>query len=230
MTIGSLEGDSTGLVSLGAQQLTVGGNALNTTFAGTMSGGGSLVKTGSETLTLSGASTYRGGTTVNSGTLLVAAASGFPTGSGNITVSGGIFGGTCNVGGAVTIGNGTSGRAFLAPGVKGPGTLTIFKSLTFKNNGSYTFELALTRNPKADQVVANGVSITSGAKFLLRGKGTTTLAVGMSFTVISNTSAIPISGVFANLPDGGTIAVGGNTFQVNYEGGDGNDLTLTVVP
>jgi hypothetical protein len=39
-----------------------------------------------------------------------------------------------------------------------------------------------------------------------------------------------IAGIFINLPDGGTITVGSNTFQANYEGGDGNDLTLPVVP
>ena len=38
----------------------------------------------------------------------------------------------------------------------------------------------------------------------------------------------PIAGTFANLPDGATIKIGNNTFQANYEGGDGNDLTLTV--
>jgi hypothetical protein len=48
--------------------------------------------------------------------------------------------------------------------------------------------------------------------------------------VIDTTSAFPISGTFASLPDGGTIAAGNNIFQANYEGGDGNDLTLTVVP
>jgi len=31
------------------------------------------------------------------------------------------------------------------------------------------------------------------------------------------------------LPDGGIITIGANNFQANYEGGDGNDLTLTVV-
>ena len=130
--------------------------------------------------------------------------------------------------GAVTVGNGTSGKAFLAPGVKGPGTLTITKSLTFNSNGNYNFELGLTRHPKADQVTANGVTIMSGAKFKLRSKGTQTLTTGTSFTVISNTSAGPISGTFSNLPDGGTIIAGPNTLQANYEGGDGNDLTLTV--
>ena len=35
---------------------------------------------------------------------------------------------------------------------------------------------------------------------------------------------------FSNLPDGSTVTIGSNTFQADYEGGDGNDLTLTVVP
>ena len=33
---------------------------------------------------------------------------------------------------------------------------------------------------------------------------------------------------FSNLADGSTFTLGGDTLQVNYEGGDGNDLTLTV--
>jgi len=32
------------------------------------------------------------------------------------------------------------------------------------------------------------------------------------------------------LADGSTITVGNNTFAADYQGGDGNDLTLTVVP
>jgi hypothetical protein len=39
----------------------------------------------------------------------------------------------------------------------------------------------------------------------------------------------PINGTFANLPDGGIVTINGNNFQANYGGGDGNDLTLTVV-
>ena len=48
--------------------------------------------------------------------------------------------------------------------------------------------------------------------------------------VISNISANPTSGTFSNLPDGAIVTINGNNFQASYEGGDGNDLTLTVVP
>ncbi|MDQ3198337.1 MAG: hypothetical protein M3Q46_03970, partial [Verrucomicrobiota bacterium] len=53
---------------------------------------------------------------------------------------------------------------------------------------------------------------------------------GLTLTVLSNTSANPINGTFSNLPDGGIVNVNGHNLQVSYSGGDGNDLTLTVVP
>jgi VPDSG-CTERM motif len=66
-TIGSLEGDVTTIVFLGANNLTIGSNNLSTTFAGVIQDGGyngnggtggSLTKIGSGRLTLSGANTY----------------------------------------------------------------------------------------------------------------------------------------------------------------------------
>ena len=50
------------------------------------------------------------------------------------------------------------------------------------------------------------------------------------FKIIDNTSTNPISGVFANLPDGFVLKFANNHFVVSYTGGDGNDVTLTVVP
>jgi len=78
-------------------------------------------------------------------------------------------------------------------------------------------------------VVANGLRIIGG-QIVFNDVGSTALAPGTVFTIMSNTSNKPISGTFANLPDGGSITVGNNTYQASYEGGDGNDLTLTVVP
>jgi hypothetical protein len=79
-------------------------------------------------------------------------------------------------------------------------------------------------------VIANGVRINSLAFFSLVGVGNHRLAPGTVFTAISNTAPTPISGTFANLANGSMFTVGNNTFQASYEGGDGNDLTLTVVP
>ena len=81
----------------------------------------------------------------------------------------------------------------------------------------------------ADAVKAKGIGIQS-AQILFNDLGTAVLPTGTVFTVINNAAATPISGIFANLADGATVRVGNNTFQANYGGGDGNDLTLTVIP
>jgi fibronectin-binding autotransporter adhesin len=76
----------------------------------------------------------------------------------------------------------------------------------------------------------SGVIIQAGAQFTFNTVGDNTLALGTVFTAISNTAATPISGTFANLADGLTVTIGANKLQVIYAGGDGNDLTLTVMP
>ena len=83
--------------------------------------------------------------------------------------------------------------------------------------------------PSADNVSVRGVRI-SGAQIFFDDRGSSVLPPGTSFTVIDNTAAAPIAGTFSNLGDGATITVGNNSFQADYQGGDGNDLTLTVVP
>ena len=132
------------------------------------------------------------------------------------------------IGGSVTVGNGVTGHAALAPGknVDKPQTLTVRRSLGFGSNGSY--HCGLDSNDKAaDAVVARGVTI-DGASFFLQDIGSSVLTPGLVFIVINNTATTPITGSFVNMPDGSGISAGPNTFQANYEGGDGNDLTLTV--
>ena len=82
----------------------------------------------------------------------------------------------------------------------------------------------------SDQLIANGVTIESGAQFSFTAVANKKLTNGSVFTAINNTSANAVSGAFANLPDGSILTAGRNNFQASYEGGDGNDLTLTVVP
>jgi len=71
--------------------------------------------------------------------------------------------------------------------------------------------------------------INAGAQLSITDLATGTLSPGTTFTAIDTTATTRTSGTFANLPAAGTVTVGSNSFQANYEGGDGNDLTLTVV-
>jgi len=77
-------------------------------------------------------------------------------------------------------------------------------------------------------VASNGVVINAGATFYFHAKGNSAITSGTIFIVIDNTAATPIFGNFSGLAEGTTLVVGSNTYKVSYQGGDGNDMTLTV--
>ncbi|MEO7165800.1 MAG: autotransporter-associated beta strand repeat-containing protein [Chthoniobacterales bacterium] len=237
ITIGSLSGD--GFVYLGAHNLTVGSNNLDTTFVGILEEGGgtasgsngSLTKMGAGVFNLGGSSTYQGGTTVTGGVLRVTNVTGSATGTGPVQVNGGILGGAGIITGAVTIGTGSGAGAQLEPGVgsKRPTTITLLNGGTWKADGSYVYRLN-TKRAKGDQVAAAGVTIIGGALFNFTAVANRKLNAGTTFTAINNTAATPIAGTFSNLANGSIFTVGRNAYQASYAGGDGNDLTLTVQP
>ncbi|HEX4666586.1 MAG TPA: autotransporter-associated beta strand repeat-containing protein [Chthoniobacterales bacterium] len=238
VTVGSLEGD--GMVYLGSTVLNVGANNLDTTFPGIiqesggagMGHGGSLVKVGTGTLTLSGTNSYTGSTTVSSGALIVANPAGSATGTGQVAVNAGTLGGSGIISGAVTVGTGGGTGAFLAPasGSNKQLTLTLQSSLTLEADATYTYTFKAKKNlARTDLVTANGITI-NGATIALQGTTQGRLKRGLVLTVLSNTSANPISGTFSNLANAAIVNVNGNNLQASYSGGDGNDLTLTVVP
>ena len=226
VAIGSLEGDS-GTVQLGSHPLSIGGNRVSTTYSGLITQGGQIIKVGRETLTLAAPNTYTGGTSIEGGMLLADNTEGSATGSGPVQVDAGTFGGRSNIAGPVTVGSGAAKAAHLSPGIGGAGKLTIKNALTFQGHGAYDCDLNLEK-AKADEVVCRSAAISRGAQFILVPAGNQVLPAGTVFTVIDNAGTKPIRGTFANLPDGGTLTAGSNTLQASYEGGDGNDLTLTV--
>jgi autotransporter-associated beta strand protein len=228
VTVGSVEGD--GLIFLGANNATLGSNNLSTTFAGVIQDSGSVTKIGAGKLTLSGANTYTGGTILHGGILLVNNTSGSGTGSGAVQAISGTLGGSGRIGGAVMVGTGSGPGAILGPGENGvePGTLTIQRKLKLLADATYRVTM-LSDMPAVDKVAARGVTIR-GALILFNDLDSSVLPTGTTFTVINNTAATPISGTFSNLADGATVTVGNNTYLADYQGSDGNDLTLTVVP
>jgi fibronectin-binding autotransporter adhesin len=237
ITIGSLEGN--GLVFLGAHKLTVGSNNIDTSFAGMISdeggvhqgSGGAFGKIGTGTFSLTNANSYTGGTTLQEGFLFVNNGSGSGTGTGSVEAEAGTLGGAGTVAGPVTIGDGAGPDAILSPGASADvvGTLTLLDKVTFRSDSTCELQINSTQLV-ADQLVAQGVRIDAGAEISLADLGSSTLSVGTFFILLNNTAGTPITGEFANLPAGGTVTLGSNTFAADYAGGNDNDLTLTVVP
>ena len=54
-------------------------------------------------------------------------------------------------------------------------------------------------------------------------------AVDASFIIINNDGMDAIVGTFAGLGDDTTFSIGGNAFRISYDGGSGNDVTLTAL-
>ncbi|PKA68272.1 outer membrane autotransporter protein [Pseudomonas baetica] len=148
-SLASLTGSGTALIGTG-NTLSLGGNNVSSTFAGILSGDGSLSKLGSGTLTLSGISDLTGDTNVNAGTLQVNGS----LASGNVLVnSGGTLGGNGTLSGAVTVADG----GHLA-GVTGS-TLSV-RSLLFNGNSNFDVGLGTPVSGGGNALINVGGNLT----------------------------------------------------------------------
>ncbi|UFZ04325.1 autotransporter domain-containing protein [Bradyrhizobium ontarionense] len=148
--IGSLAGS--GSVLLGAGSLTAGGNDGSTTFAGTISGTGGFIKTGTGRTTLTGTSSYTGATIINGGVLDIEGAitntSGVSVNPGGTLMGAGLVDPpmtvSINAGGTLAPGNGTAGSS-----------MTIVGNLAFQSGAYYLVQL--------DPTAASFASVTGSA-------------------------------------------------------------------
>ena len=191
------------------------------TYAGAMSGTGTLTKSGTGTVTLSGVNSYNGTTTVSAGTLLV---TGSLNGVGAISIaSGATLGGTGSLAGAVTVGSGGK----IASGID-VGTLALGNGLTIASGGTLSAEIAgSTPGTGYDQIMVTGTVNVSGAT-LSATLGNFAPVAGNNFILISNDGHDAVVGTFSGLAEGSTVTLGGRNFQISYVGGDGNDISLTA--
>jgi len=236
VSLGDLSGD--GRIFLGANNLTIGESSFSDTLAGSIRDGGSaggtggsLTKVGNGQLTLSGANSYRGGTIIASGLLTVSNTEGSATGSGPVQVQpSSVLSGSGVMSGAVTVYGMGHTLGVLEPGSTDlVGQLTTRSPLTFRGG---VYNCTLDRDTvSSDTVAAKKIKIGNGT-FALTVVGSLPLQLGAVFTVLNNISAAPIAGTFTSLPEGSVIQLSNppNNLLVSYLGGDGNDMTLTVVP
>lgn len=194
-TIGSLASGpsvgATGAVTLNAFGLTVG-DATSTTFAGVISGTGTLTKAGAGNLTLTGVNTYSGLTTINAGTLTLNNAAGNALGDDNdINITAGtlsvLSGETVDevdsaastsvaigTGADLMIGN-ADGDSTMAGVVSGAGTLTKNGEGTLDLNAANTVAAVVVNEGDVNLNAANALSDTGA---LTVNGGTVTLVAG----------------------------------------------------
>lgn len=136
---------------------------------------------------------------------------------------------TVNSGGTLK-GKGTIGiltvTGTLAPG-ESPGCLT--SGNLNLSSGTMQVEIAgTTVCTEYDQQIVNGTVDITGATLSVAFLNGFTGANGNSFIIINNDGADAVTGEFTGIADGATVTLGGAQFVVDYQGGDGNDVVLTL--
>src|SRR5437867_191768 len=208
-----------GGITNGGFLLTVGGAGNTTVSTTVISGTGGLTKDGTGTVTLSANNTYTGTTTVSAGTLLVNGSQS----SSAVSLNGGTLGGTGTVGAITSTGSGGS----VAPGV-GVGILASGNVNWSSGSPGFVVQLnGTTAGTGYDQLNVTGSVNLGGAT--LSGTLGFSPPNGTSFTIINNDGGDAVIGTFAGLPEGSTVVLSGQSLQISYVGGTGNDVVLSVV-
>jgi fibronectin-binding autotransporter adhesin len=198
--------DSNGFNIITSQNLQHGGVAATD---------GGLTKAGDGALTLSGTSTYSGTTTINAGSLLV---NGRLSNTASVIVNAaGTLGGSGSINAAVTV-NGT-----LAPGASIETLITGEASFMGGSTLAVELDSSAGLNVAADLLVVNGnldlndevtLTLTDIAEVPVAFAGGTTFSL-VNYSGEWNSGLFTIDGnVIAN---GGTFALGLNTWQLEYD-------------
>ncbi len=187
---------------------------------------------GSGTTTLTGTSNYSGLTTVSLGELKV---NGSLATSGTVKVTSG-----GRLSGSGTVGNVNVTGGTVAPG-NSPGTISV-TSLTLDSASTLEMQITGTTAGTFDLVkVSDSVSL-SGTLALSGLDALTELGATITLIQIDGTAVAKVIGQFTAVTASGTNVVLSNgsttstftyndvNYEVDYNGGDGNDVTITVVP
>ena len=179
----------------------MGGNNSSSTFAGVISGSGSLIKSGPGIDTVSGANAYTGTTSINGGTLQLGA----PTSIGSAS--------------AVTVAGGATfdlnGFAETAASVAGSGNISL-------GNGGALSEGADNTSTQFSGVISGTGSVTKAGTGTLSLTGANTFSGSVAVT--AGTLSIDTDARFGNFSNGVTLA--GGTLQAVATFSSSRTITL----
>ncbi len=218
---------------------------LNVSGTAEVISGGSLLigQAQDDTFTAAGVVSQTGGRVQIAGELLLANLS--VNASGTYNLDGGVLdlvNGNINKGTGTAAFNFTNGRlqdlanynigvldqvgGILSPGpLAATGITTINGDYSLNSNA--TLEISITDAFASDVLFVNG-GLTLGGNLSIV-DDPAGLALGSSYLIVNNDDIDPIVGFFAGKPQNSIFTdAAGNSFQINYLAGDGNDIELLV--
>ncbi len=166
--------------------------AADGSFVGTLSGTGTLVKTGAGALTIGSQTGFTGPTAVNAGRLVLAGA--LP--SAVTVANGATLGGTGTIAALTVVGGGT-----VAPGT-GVGTIAVTGNFAQASGSVYAAET--TAAGLSDRITVGGTAtIASGAQLAVT-RGTGTYGIGQRYTLLTATGGVSGTYTLVQTASGGT--------------------------
>jgi len=215
-TIGGLAG--AGEVDLGTNgTLTVAGDNQTNIFNGRLTGQGVLRKSGNSRLLINGTSTVTGVFQIVQGVLVHNGA------SSNVNAF--------VARNATLTGNGllssllTERGGIISPSVSGTNPFTVRVNTRLDE---VVFDIQLFGgNRRSHQLRAQGGVLLGDSALVVTAPLGTVPTNGQRYVILDKTSAGPVNGTFAGLPEGAFFFAVGGVFQITYVGGDGNDVVIT---
>jgi autotransporter-associated beta strand protein len=224
-TLKNLIGAGTLRLTDAQSRLLLTGNFV-TTFDGSISGAGTIRYTGTGQQLFTGTiNSWTGQLIVQSGLVSLVnaqvSADAVAGGAGTLVLSGTAKTGSVLVddGGVLRVENGATTAATVNTDdlMLTPGAVLRLDGLAGSGNGPGTF----------GRIDATGTVTVAGDLVLVMPPGFTAPA-GTVFTLIANDGNDAVVGQFANAPAGTKFTWGSATYQLAYNGGDGNDVTLSL--
>jgi autotransporter-associated beta strand protein len=208
-------------VALGAATFTTG-DANPSTFAGTITGAGNIVKQGAGTLTLIGASTFSGTATINAGAVNIQNATALGSTGSTIVNSGAAL----EIQGGISI----SGEALT---LNGSGTTSSGALRNVSGNNSWSGALNLgsaTRIHSDTGTLTIGGALTGAQGLTIGGAGNTTISSAITSGSLTKegTGLLQLSGPSANSYSGATIINSGTLSLAKTANIDAISTSVTI--